>query len=86
MELEKEALKEIARVEEILSVLRVVKREGNEILKLVNSYFSDSKHFFAKKQFLESFEAAIICWAYIDGGLHQGLFEVPENLRKYFTV
>jgi hypothetical protein len=86
MELKNEAKKEIDRVEFIMKNLKLVKPEGNEILKLINSYFEDAKHFYEKERFLQAFEAAVICWAYVDAGLHLNVFEVPENLKKIFTV
>ena len=84
-DLEKEADKEIKRIDEVLENLEVLDYHGEEILELVNSYHEDSKYFFKEKMFLQAFEAAVICWAYIDVGLHMNLFSVPEEMKKIFT-
>ena len=38
-----------------------------------------------KKDYIRAFEAIVISWAYIDAGIKVGLFEVPIDLREYFT-
>ena len=86
MELKNEAKKEINRVELIMKNLKMIKSEGSEILKMINSYFKDAKHFYEKEKFLQAFEAAVICWTYVDAGLHLNVFEVPESLKKFFTI
>ncbi|MFH0711098.1 MAG: DUF357 domain-containing protein [Candidatus Aenigmatarchaeota archaeon] len=85
-ELEKETEKEIKRIDEVLKVLEVLNQDGKGILELIESYHTDSKHFFKEKKFLQAFEAAVICWAYVDVGLHVGIFKVPEEMKKTFTV
>jgi hypothetical protein len=84
-EIEKEAEKEIARIDEVLENLEVLGYHGEEILDMVNSYHEDSKYFFKNKMFLQAFEAAVICWAYVDVGIHMNLFDVPDELKKIFT-
>ena len=84
-ELEKEADKEIKRIDEVLENLEVLDYHGEEILEMANSYHKDSKYFFKEKMFLQAFEAAVISWAYLDVGMHMNFFEVPEELKKIFT-
>lgn len=86
MEIEQEAKKEIERMEKVLEGLKVLRHEGKEIFELVNSYFTDAKHFYQNKKFLQSFEAAVICWTYVDSGLHLKLFSVNEEVKKFFTI
>jgi hypothetical protein len=85
-ELKRQAEKEIARMEAVFKELKVVNADAMELYNLAQSYFSDSKHFLAKGDFLRAFEAVVIAWAYCDAGLHLRAFEVPEALRKGFTV
>ncbi|MCX6820488.1 MAG: DUF357 domain-containing protein [Candidatus Aenigmarchaeota archaeon] len=84
--LKAQAEKEIGRMEAVFKELKVVNADAMELYNLAVSYFSDSKHFFAKEDFLRAFEAAVIAWAYCDAGLHLRVFEVPEALKKDFTV
>lgn len=86
MEVEQEAKKEIERMENVLKSLKVLKPEGKEIFELINSYFTDAKHFYENKKYLQAFEAAVICWAYVDSGLHLKLFSVNEEVKKFFTI
>lgn len=86
MKIENEAKREIERIDKVLKKLKVVNSEGNKIFELVKSYHSDAKHFFDRKKFLQAFEASIICWAYIDSGLHLGIFEIPKEFSKLFTI
>ncbi|MFA5303978.1 MAG: DUF357 domain-containing protein [Candidatus Nanoarchaeia archaeon] len=51
------------------------------------AYYEDSKHFFMKKKYVQSFEALMISWAYLDSGLKLGVFELTdESMKKYFTL
>jgi len=91
MELEEAAKREITKMRRVMESLSVViesksYRESNEMKKLVDAYWTDSLHFLERKMFLEAFEAAVICWAYVDAGLHIGIFEVSEDVRNLFTV
>lgn len=86
MELETFAKKEIEKIENVIKELKLVESDGTQLLKLINSYFNDAKYFYDKKDFLRAFEAAVICWAYVDAGLHLKAFSVPEKFRKLFTV
>jgi len=85
-ELEKETEKEISRIDKVLENLEVLDHKGEKILELINSYHIDSKHFFKEKKFVQAFEAAVICWAYVDVGIHLDLFALPEEFKKIFTV
>jgi hypothetical protein len=89
--LEEAARKEISKMNTVMQSLKVVdgkEKDANavEMKKLIDSYWIDAQHFLEKKQFLEAFEAAVICWAYVDSGLHLGIFHVGEELKKHFTV
>jgi len=86
MELEEEAQKEIKRIEKIMKNLEVVDSKADSLLKVLNSYYEDSKSFLKKKQYLQALETAFIVWAYVDAGLHLKVFKVPNELRKLFTV
>ncbi len=85
-DLEKEAEKEIDRIDEIMNHLKVADHKADGLVKVLNSYHEDSKLFFKRKQYLQALESAFIVWAYVDAGLHLDVFQVPQSLRKLFTV
>ncbi len=85
-ELKEIAEKEINRIEEISKNLGLIDRKGEKLKELFDSYHKDAKHFFQNKKYVEAFEAAIICWAYVDAGLHLGIFRVNKKIRDWFTV
>jgi hypothetical protein len=85
-ELKQLAEKEINKIETILKDLKVVDNSALELYNLILSYFTDAKHFFDKKDFIRAFEAAVICWAYCDAGLHLKVFQIDEKYKKMFTV
>jgi hypothetical protein len=86
MGVKEEAKKELDRVELIIKNLQMIDSKGEEILTLINSYHEDAKHFYEKEKYLQAFEASVICWAYADAGLHLKVFEIPKDLKKFFTV
>lgn len=86
MSLKLEAEKELKRIEKVLKNLKVIDSKGEVLFKSVQSYSKDAKYFFEKRKYLTSFEAAVICWAYVDAGLHLKVFKVSEEVSKWFTV
>ena len=80
------AKKEIDKIELILKELKLVDSKGKNILDLINSYFEDAKYFYSKRQFIQAFEAAVMCWTYADAGLHLNVFEINDGLKKLFTL
>jgi hypothetical protein len=86
MNMQELAEKEINKIGNAVNELRLVKEDGKELYDLVSSYFTDAKHFLKEKKFVPAFEAAVIVWAYIDAGLHLGVFELPKEYNKLFTI
>ena len=65
-----------------------IKKHGvitDEFLNMAKNYSSDSDYFFEKKDYIRSFEAVVISWAYIDAGIKAGFFTVSDALKGYFT-
>lgn len=84
-DIESKARKEVERTERIMSGLKVVDKKSASLLEVLESYHRDARGFLEKGRFLEALEAAFICWAYVDAGLHLGAFEVPDDMRDIFT-
>ena len=64
MELEREAKIEMERIGKIMENLKVIDSKADSLVKVLNSYYEDSKTFFEKKQYLQALETAFIVWAY----------------------
>ncbi len=86
MELQNEAEKELRRIDEILGKVNLIKSDGRELLRICESYHEDAHGFLKAQKFLQAFEAAVICWAYIDAGIHLGVFQVPKEFSRLFTI
>ena len=67
--------------------LLLKEEQFKELYNLARAYFEDSKHFYNKDLLVQSFEALIISWAYIDAGLKLDVFELTnKELNEYFTT
>ncbi len=77
--------KEIEKMKKVREKLKVVK-DDRGLLKLIDSYLQDSSFFLKKSKLIEAFEAIVIVWSYTDAGLRFGIFELPQEFKKYFTV
>jgi len=86
MELEETVKKEIRKMEKVFKKIKLLDGNVKEIFNLAKAYLDDSKYFYKKKDFLRAFEAAVISWAYVDGGLHMKILDVPEEEKEVFTV
>jgi len=81
------AEKEMKRMDRIFESIDVSgKGMSLEFYKFAKAYFEDGQHFFTKNMYVESFEASIIAWAYIDAGLKLDFFKVKEELKDNFTA
>lgn len=89
MSIEKAAKREVDRMKEVLSAVKLddsKDEEAKDFLDFARNYQKDSIYFYEKKQFVEAFEAAIIAWAYVDIGLKLGIFSVPKEQEGWFTA
>ncbi len=87
MDLKREAEKETARVKKVMELLEIVNPKKSEsLVKVMKSYYEDCLSFYKKGQYLQALETSFILWAYVDAGLHLGVFKVPGELKRMFTV
>jgi hypothetical protein len=80
-----EAEKEIKKMQPVIDSLKLEKKEAEELFRMTVAYFNDAKYFFEKGKYVQAFEAAVIVWAYVDAGLHLGVFSIPIELSSLFT-
>ena len=90
MNIQKYSEKELKRMKEVFSKLKVKSKSQSKkaggLLEFAKNYYNDGIYFSDKGQFIEAFEAFIISWAYVDIGLKLGLFEVPDEIKRFFTA
>ena len=84
--LEKETKRFQEKLDAVLKTIKIVDKRGTDLFQMANSYFKDSFHFSKKQDLISAFEAVNIAWGYIDSGMRLGFFEIPTELRKWFTV
>ncbi|EEZ93039.1 MAG: Protein of unknown function DUF357 [Candidatus Parvarchaeum acidiphilum ARMAN-4] len=80
--------KEIDMMEIVFKVLTIKDKDKQlalDFFDMASNYFKDSKFFLDKQDYIRAFEAVVISWSYIDAGIKADFFEVPKNLKKYFT-
>ena len=86
MNIKKAAEKEMGRMKEIFESIAIKEdKRADEFYSFAENYFEDGKYFFEKKKYVESFEAFIIAWAYLDVGIKLKLFKPDKKVKKYFT-
>ncbi len=75
--LEKETEKWLAKLEKERKSLRIVsdspKLRG--VIKNLDAYISDTRHFLEKQDFVRAFEAVIYAWGILETCEHLGLIE-----------
>jgi hypothetical protein len=84
--LKKETQRFQEKLDAILKTIKVINPKGSDLLQMANAYFKDSYHFAKKGDLVPAFEAVNIAWGYLDSGLRLGFFEVPVELKKWFTA
>jgi len=81
------AEKEMFRMTAIFEKIKVSDNpKAKHFFGFASNYFKDGIYFFKNKKFIESFEAFIIAWSYIDCGLKMKFFQVPKEQRSWFTA
>ncbi len=86
MKIKKAAEIEMKRMEEIFNNISIKNTDkADEFYSFAENYFEDGKYFFEKEKYVESFEAFIIAWAYLDIGIKLELFKPDKKIKKYFT-
>lgn len=59
-------------------------KEAKEILKMTEAYMSDSKHFEAKEDLINSFGAIYYAHGWLDAGARLKIFDVSDT--NLFTI
>jgi len=88
-ELKSQIEKHTALMTKAIGKIRLVMKDKpfKELHEAALAYYEDSKHFCSKGKYVQSFEALMISWAYLDSGLKLGVFELKDgSMKNYFTI
>jgi hypothetical protein len=88
-ELKTQIVKHTLLMTKAIANIRLILKDKafKELHEAALAYYKDSKHFFKIKKYVQSFEALMISWAYLDSGLKLGVFELTdEKMKHYFTI
>ena len=82
------AEKEMKRMSAIMKGLKIINKSklALHFHDFAQNYFKDGLYFFKEKKYIESFEAFIISWSYVDAGLKLKFFAVPKEQKGWFTA
>ncbi len=81
------AEKEIGRVELALKELKLISEEkkAKDLVELIKSYAMDARHFYEKKEYLESFELCSYVFGLLDSAARLGFID-PGKARKHYKI
>ena len=71
-ELIKETTKWLERIKERIKGVRACNEKGEEFLRNIKAYISDSEYFFEKGDLVRAFECVVWAWAWLEIGLNVG--------------
>ena len=75
--LKKETEKWLSRLEKERSSIKIISEDKKlrSVLKNVDAYISDTRHFLEKGDFIRAFEAVIYAWGILETCEHLGIVE-----------
>lgn len=76
--LKRETEKWLEKIKREINEVEADKAKGKEFLKNIHAYISDSQHFLESGNLIESFEAIIWAYAYLEIGKEIGLINKKE--------
>ena len=72
-ELRKETVKWLDRIKVRIRSIRASNKKGEEFLRNINAYISDSEYFLEKEDLIRAFECVVWAWAWLEIGLDIGI-------------
>lgn len=66
------------------NIIKGKENYAKEIIEMAENYISDAKHFYEKKDFVNTFAALNYAHGWIDSGVRLDIFDVKDD--KLFTV
>ncbi|HIP25645.1 MAG TPA: DUF357 domain-containing protein [Archaeoglobus profundus] len=69
-ELKNETIKWLSRIREKIKNVEAVNEKGEEFLRNINAYISDTEYFLNKNDLIRAFECIVWAWAWLEIGLN----------------
>ena len=69
-ELKNETIKWLSRIREKIKNVEAVNKKGEEFLRNINAYISDTEYFLNKNDLIRAFECIVWAWAWLEIGLN----------------
>jgi len=76
---EEDIKKWLNKIEPVLEKLIASNDKGEELIRNINAYVNDSKHFFEEKNLVLSFESMVWAWALFETGVELGAIHIEEH-------
>lgn len=80
IEIEEQALSKIKIIAPEDSYLETLAKDS---LEMINSYFSDARHFYEKGDLLNAFAAINYSYGWLDSGARLGIFDASGDHRLF---
>lgn len=77
--LEEEIEKWKGKLEKEIEQVQPKSEEGSEFMENIRAYYKDSKHFYQKGKLVESFEALVWAWSWLEIGQDYGFLKEDES-------
>ena len=74
-ELKSETIKWLSRIREKIKNVEAVNKKGEEFLRNINAYISDTEYFLNKNDLIRAFECIVWAWAWLEIGLNIGILK-----------
>lgn len=74
-ELKNETIKWLNRIREKIKNVEAVNKKGEEFLRNINAYISDTEYFLNKNDLIRAFECIVWAWAWLEIGLNIGILK-----------
>ncbi len=79
-ELENETIKWLERIKVRIEKVNAINKKGEEFLKNIRAYISDSEYFLEKGDLVRAFECVVWAWAWLEIGLNIGILLDQKTL------
>ena len=79
-ELRNETLKWLERIKSRVKNVKAVNRNGEEFLRNIRAYISDSEYFLDKGDLVRAFECVVWAWAWLEIGLNIGILDSKKQI------
>lgn len=66
------------------AIIKGKEKEADEIIKMVENYLVDAKHFQGKEDYVNAFAAVNYAHGWLDSGVRLGIFDISDD--ELFTI